>query len=142
MNQAEILLIEDNEGDVFLTKKAFAKAGIEANIEVAEDGEQALQRLQGQEGFEHAKRPSLVLLDINLPKKDGWQVLKEMKADPVLRQIPVIILSSSHLSQDVQAAYELHASSYIVKPASLDRFHDIVSALGKFWFDVALLPPA
>lgn len=137
---AEILLVEDNEGDVFLTKKAFEKAKIANNIHVAGDGEIAMEMLRSNEGFSGQGRPDIVLLDINLPKKDGKQVLAEMKNDDELKRIPVVVLTSSKAERDVLKTYDLHASSYIVKPLNLEKFHDVVSAVENFWFSVVVLP--
>lgn len=140
MRPIEILLVEDNEGDVFLTKKAFQKAKISNNIHVAIDGEQALEMLRQEGEYTDIPCPDIVLLDINLPKKDGTQVLAEMKGDKTLRRIPVVILTSSKAEQDVVKTYDLHASSYIVKPIDLNKFHDIVVAIEDFWFSVVVLP--
>ena len=136
----EILLIEDNEGDVFLTKKAFEKAKIANNIHVALDGEIGIQMLK-KEG-EHAglPTPDIVLLDINLPKKDGKQVLAEMKEDEELKRIPVVILTSSSAEQDILKTYDLLCSSYIVKPINLMKFGEIVNVIEDFWFSVVKLP--
>jgi len=136
----EILLVEDNEGDVFLTKKAFEQAKIANNINVAIDGEAAIEMLKNQGEYADLARPDIVLLDINLPKKDGKQVLLEMKADDNLKRIPVVILTSSKAEQDVVKTYDLHASSYIVKPINLEKFHDVVTAIEDFWFSVVVLP--
>lgn len=136
----EILLMEDNEGDVFLTKKAFEKAKITNNIHVAPDGEVGMDMLHRRNGYSDFIRPDIVLLDINMPKKDGNQVLKEMKEDENLRRIPVVILTSSKAEQDVLKTYDLHASSYIVKPVDLDQFQDIVGAIEGFWFSIVVLP--
>lgn len=136
----EILLVEDNEGDIFLTKKAFAKAKIANNIHIATDGEVALEMLKREGEFGEMKQPDIVLLDINLPKKDGKQVLAEMKDDERLKRIPVVILTSSKAEQDVVKSYDLHASSYIVKPINLEKFHDVVTAIEDFWFSVVILP--
>lgn len=136
----EILLVEDNEGDVFLTKKAFEKAKIANNIHVAIDGEKAIEMLKRDGEYADIPQPDIVLLDINLPKKDGKQVLAEMKEMPELKRIPVVILTSSKAEQDVVKTYDLHASSYIVKPIDLDKFHDVVTAIEDFWFSVVILP--
>ena len=136
----DILLVEDNEGDVFLTKKAFEKAKILNTINVACDGEVAMDILHNRGENSTAPKPDIVLLDINLPKKDGKQVLAEMKEDEELRRIPVVILTSSHAEQDVLKSYDLHASAYIVKPISLEKFYDVVSAVENFWFSVVTLP--
>lgn len=136
----EILLVEDNDGDIFLTKKAFDKAKIANNIHVATDGEMAMEMLKKKGQFGEMTKPDIVLLDINLPKKDGKQVLAEMKENELLKRIPVVILTSSKAEQDVVKTYDLHASSYIVKPISLEKFHDVVTAIEDFWFSVVILP--
>lgn len=137
----KILLVEDNEGDIFLTKKAFSKAKIANTIDVAMDGEQALDMLRKQNGHEDLEHPDIIFLDINLPKIDGKQVLENIKNDPTLHRIPVVILTSSKAEQDVLKTYDLHANSYIVKPIDLEKFHGIVSAIENFWFTVVVLPP-
>lgn len=137
-----ILLVEDNEGDVFLTRKAFEKAKIANDIMVAKDGEVAMDMLNRVKGYEETPTPDLVLLDMNLPKKDGRQVLREIKESEKLRRIPVVILTSSKAEQDVLESYNLFASSYIVKPIDFQKFHDIVAALENFWFTVVVLPTA
>ena len=136
----EILLIEDNEGDVFLTKKAFEKAKIANNINVALDDEKGIQMLKKEGEYADIPTPDIVLLDINLPKKDGKQVLAEMKECDKLKRIPVVILTSSNAEQDVLKTYDLHASSYIVKPLNLMKFAEIVSVIENFWFSVVKLP--
>lgn len=133
----EILLVEDNEGDIFLTKKVFEKANIKNTITVAEDGEAALQILKSNP----ESRPDLILLDINLPKKDGKQVLEEIKNDPALRTIPVVILTSSKAEKDILESYNLHANSYIIKPVTLDKFGEVAAIVENFWFGVVALPP-
>ncbi len=140
MKAIEILLVEDNDGDVFLTKKAFEKAKISNSIKVAADGEVAMNMLKRSEEYADFPRPDIVLLDINLPKKGGKQVLIEMKEDEELRRIPVVILTSSKAEQDVLKSYDLHASSYIIKPINLEKFHAVVSAIEDFWFSVVVLP--
>lgn len=132
--------MEDNPGDVFLTKEAFAKAKISNNIHVAKDGEEALQYLKRESGYEDATRPDIVLLDLNLPKMDGREVLHRIKSDSELRSIPVVILSGSEAEQDILKTYNLHASSYIVKPIDLDQFSRVVSAIENFWFTIVVLP--
>lgn len=136
----EILLVEDNEGDVFLTKKAFERAKIINNITVATDGEQALEILRKENDHENAARPDIILLDINLPKKNGKEVLAEIKEDASLRRIPVVVLTSSKAEQDIVKTYDLNASSYIVKPIDINKFQDVVSAIEDFWFSVVVLP--
>ena len=136
----EILLVEDNPGDVFLTKKAFEKAKVANHIQVATDGEMALNMLRGEDGSPPAQIFDIVLLDINLPKLDGKQVLEAMKQDPNLRRIPVVILSSSKAEQDVLHSFDLQASGYVVKPLDFDQFVDVVSAIEEFWFSIVALP--
>jgi len=136
----EILLVEDNPGDVVLTKEAFADAKIHNNINVAADGEEALKYLRKEGEFANATVPDIILLDINLPKKDGRQMLAEIKDDATLRRIPVVVLTSSKAEQDIVDAYDLHANSYLVKPVSLEKFIDVVNAIESFWFSVVVLP--
>lgn len=132
----KILLVEDNEGDIFLTKKVFEKAQLKNTITVAEDGEKAIQILK-----ERKDHPDLILLDINLPKKDGKQVLEEIKSDTKLKTIPVVILTSSKTEKDILESYNLHANSYIVKPVTLEKFGEVAAVVENFWFGVVALPP-
>ena len=136
----EILLVEDNEGDIFLTKKAFEKAKILNNITVAKDGEIAVDILLKRGEYSDAKTPDIIFLDINLPKKNGSEVLAEIKSHANLRRIPVIVLTSSKADQDIQKIYDLHASSYIVKPIDIKEFYDVISAIEEFWFNVVTFP--
>ena len=136
----EILLVEDNEGDIFLTKKAFEKAKIVNNITVAKDGEIAVDILLKRGEYSDAKTPDIIFLDINLPKKNGSEVLAEIKSHANLRRIPVIVLTSSKADQDIQKIYDLHASSYIVKPIDIKEFYDVISAIEEFWFNVVTFP--
>lgn len=136
----EILLVEDNEGDVFLTKKAFSRAKILNNIQIASDGETALEILRQKDDYKDCARPDIILLDINLPKKNGKEVLADIKADASLRRIPVVILTSSKAEEDVVKTYDLHASSYIMKPLDITKFQDVVTAIEDFWFSVVILP--
>jgi CheY-like chemotaxis protein len=137
---AEILLVEDNMGDVLLTQKAFKASGIANNITVAEDGMTALAILRREAEYSAYPVPDMVLLDLNLPKKSGAEVLKEIKADMKLRHIPVIILTSSRAELDVVKGYNLHANSYIVKPVNLEKFGEVVKSIEQFWFVVTVLP--
>lgn len=134
----EILLVEDNEGDVFLTRRVFDKAKIKNSITVACDGEVAMEKLKNSRN----DRPDIILLDINLPKKDGKQVLEEIKNDPELRTIPVVILTSSKAEKDILESYNLHANSYIIKPVTLEKFGEVASIVENFWFGVVALPPS
>ena len=136
---AEILVVEDNPGDAELITEFLDNSG-RSHVTVARDGEQALAFLRRQDGFADAPRPDLVLLDLNIPKKDGRQVLAEMKADPGLRSIPVVVLTSSAAEQDVATCYQLHANSYVAKPGELDRYAEVVKGIEEFWLGVARLP--
>ena len=140
MRPIQILLDDDIQGDIFLTRKAFEKAMVANRIQVATDGEMALKMLRGEQESSPAEIIDIVLLDINLPKLDGKQVLEAMKKDPDLRRIPVVVLSSSKAEQDVLQSYDLQASGYIVKPLSFEKFIDVVSAIEEFWFSIVTLP--
>ena len=136
----EILLVEDNDGDIYLTRKAFQDAKIANNLHVAHDGEIAMEMLLKQGQYSDSVTPDLVLLDINLPKKDGTQVLREMKSNQQLGRIPVVVLSSSKAEHDIVKTHELQASSYIVKPIDLKKFRAAIEAIEDFWFSVVVLP--
>ncbi len=136
----EILLVEDNPGDVLLTQEAFSEAKILNNIHVARDGEEALAYLNQDSGYEDAVRPDLILLDLNLPKIDGREVLDQVKSSASLKRIPVVVLTSSEAEQDIIKTYDLHANSYVVKPIDLNQFVNVVNAVESFWFSVVTLP--
>lgn len=136
----EILLVEDNPGDVELTKIAFKKGKIANNISVAEDGERAMDFLHKRGDFIDAITPDIIFLDLNLPKKDGRQVLEEIKADEKLKLIPVCIMTSSSAERDVVQGYGLHANCYLIKPVGIEEFVTIVSAIENFWFSVVIYP--
>ncbi|QLK25172.1 response regulator [Natrinema zhouii] len=138
---AQILLVEDNPGDVRLTREAFKQGRIENDLHVVSDGIEALAFLSQQGEYADVPRPDLILLDLNLPGKDGEEVLEELKDDPVLRAIPVIVLTSSRAEEDVVKSYELHANAYLTKPVDPDEFIETVRAFEKFWFSVVRLPP-
>ncbi|MGQ3411877.1 response regulator [Natrinema versiforme] len=138
---AQILLVEDNPGDVRLTKEAFKQGRIENDLHVVSDGTEALDFLSQRSGYADAPRPDLILLDLNLPGKDGEEVLEELKDDSALRSIPVIVLTSSRAEEDVVKSYELHANAYLTKPVDPDEFIETVRAFEKFWFSVVRLPP-
>ncbi|WP_226040593.1 response regulator [Natrinema sp. DC36] len=138
---AQILLVEDNPGDVRLTKEAFKRGRIENDLHVVSDGIEALAFLSQQGEYADVPRPDLILLDLNLPGKDGEEVLEELKDDPALRSIPVIVLTSSRAEEDVVKSYELHANAYLTKPVDPDEFIETVRAFEKFWFSVVRLPP-
>lgn len=135
-----ILLVEDNPVDVRLAVEAFKSGTLEVNLEVAVDGQDALDYLRKQSPYEVASRPDLVLLDLNLPKKNGWQVLAEIKSDKMLRSIPVIVLSNSSAEQDVTLSYDLLVNCYINKPVDFDRFFKVVQLIEDFWVSTAILP--
>ncbi|RMD80069.1 MAG: response regulator [Gammaproteobacteria bacterium] len=137
---AEVLLVEDNPADARLTREALREAGLRGRIHVVEDGVGALGFLRREGAYARAPRPDLVLLDLNLPRKDGREVLREIKADPELRSIPVVVLTTSCSEEDVLLSYQLHANCYVTKPADLDQFLETLRSLQGFWLRVARLP--
>ena len=137
----EILLVEDNPGDVRLTQEVLKEGGVPNRLHVAVDGVEALQFLRGEAPFEDAVRPDLILLDLNLPKKDGREVLAEIKEDEVLRRIPVVILTTSSAEADIMRTYDLHANCYITKPVDLEQFIEVVKFIEGFWLTIVRLPP-
>ena len=140
MRPIEILLVEDNPGDVRLTQEALGEAKVRNNLAVARDGVEALSYLRREAPFEDAARPDMVLLDLNLPRKDGREVLAEIKADPELRRLPVVVLTTSSAEKDVLESYNLYANCYITKPVDLDQFVSIVSSIEDFWLTIVKLP--
>ena len=136
----EILLVEDNPGDVLLTREAFREGHYSPRLSVAEDGEEALAFLRQTGKYAGAPRPDLVLLDLNLPRMDGRELLTAVKDDPDLRHIPVIILSTSEAEQDVWRAYKSHANCYLTKPIQMDHFIQKIRSVEDFWLSVAKLP--
>jgi len=137
----EVLLVEDNPGDVRLTREALKDGKVSNNLSVAKDGVEALRFLRREGEYAAAARPDMVLLDLNLPRKDGREVLWEMKQDPSLRTIPVVVLTSSDAERDIVGAYELQANCYITKPVDLDQFITVVKSIEDFWFSIVKLPP-
>jgi chemotaxis family two-component system response regulator Rcp1 len=135
-----VLLVEDNEADVRLTREALREAKMHTDLYVARDGVEALAFLRQQDGHVGAPRPDLILLDLNLPKKDGREVLTEIKADESLRRIPVIVLTTSQAEADIVQAYDLHANGYVTKPVDFDSFTKVVKAIDEFWFTIVRLP--
>lgn len=135
-----ILLIEDNPGDVRLAQEAFKEGNIDVNLEVAMDGLEAIHFLRKNPPYQTAVTPDLILLDLNLPKKDGREVLGEIKNDNKLRCIPVVILTTSNAEQDILNSYNLHVNCYINKPVDFDRFFDIIQKIEDFWLRTAILP--
>jgi len=136
----QILLVEDNPGDVRLTREVLKEGRISNTLNVVEDGVEALAFLRHEGEYADAEQQDLVLLDLNLPKKDGREVLAEMKADPALRRIPVIILTTSSAERDILGAYDLHANCYITKPVDLDQFVTVVRSIEDFWLSIVKLP--
>jgi CheY-like chemotaxis protein len=136
----EILLVEDNPGDVRLTREALREGKVRSRLSVATDGVEAIAFLRRQGEFADATRPDLILLDLNLPRKDGREVLAEIKADPVLKYIPVVVLTSSKAEEDVLRAYDLHANCYVTKPVYFDQFIRVVKSIEDFWFTIVQLP--
>ncbi len=136
----EILLVEDNPGDVRLTREALTDGKVCNNLSVVEDGEQALDYLHQRGRYAEAVRPDMILLDFNLPRKDGREVLAEIKADENLRRIPVVVMTTSRAEEDVLKAYDLHANCYITKPIDLEQFLGVVKAIEDFWLSIVKLP--
>jgi chemotaxis family two-component system response regulator Rcp1 len=136
----DILLVEDNPGDVRLTKEALSDAKVLNRLTVAVDGVEALAALRREGRFANAPRPDIILLDLNLPRKDGRAVLAEIKKDPNLRRIPVVVLTTSIAEEDILRTYDLHANCYIAKPLDLEEFITVVKSIEDFWFTVATLP--
>jgi two-component system, chemotaxis family, response regulator Rcp1 len=136
----EILLVEDNPGDVRLTIEGLNEGKVRNNLHVARDGVEALAFLRREGDFRHAIRPDLILLDLNLPRKDGREVLQDLKSDPQLRTIPVVVLTTSRSEQDVLRSYELQANCYITKPVDLEQFITVVKSIEDFWLTIVTLP--
>jgi two-component system, chemotaxis family, response regulator Rcp1 len=136
----ELLLVEDSEPDVRLTKEALNEAKVKNRLWVVEDGVEAMEFLRNEGRHADVPRPDLILLDLNLPRKDGRQVLSEIKADELLRRIPVVILTTSKNEEDVLRAYDLHANCYITKPVDFNRFMEVVKSVEDFWLTVVRLP--
>jgi two-component system, chemotaxis family, response regulator Rcp1 len=135
-----VLMVEDDPDDVYLTKEALRSSQLQVNLHVVSDGVEAMQYLRTADGGGH-RRPNLVLLDLNLPRKDGRDVLMEIKEDPALTDIPIVILTTSHAEEDIAASYRQHASCYISKPVDIDQFRSVVASIENFWFTIVQLPP-
>jgi chemotaxis family two-component system response regulator Rcp1 len=138
----QVLLVEDNPGDVRLTQEAFKDAKVHLEIHVVNDGVEAIDFLNRRGEYADSPRPDLILLDLNLPRKDGRDVLAEVKADTSLKSIPVVILTTSASDVDIESSYLLHANCYISKPVDLDGFLTVVRSIDNFWFSVVKLPLA
>lgn len=135
-----ILLIEDNPGDVLLTQEAFRSAGVAIQLVVASDGDMAIKMLEGKQEFINTPTPSLILLDLNLPKRNGRDILHTLKNTAYLKRIPIIVMTSSVAQLDVNDAYDSHANCYIPKPADLDEFESIARSINQFWLSTVALP--
>ncbi len=141
LKPVNILLVEDNPGDIRLTREALKEGRLLINLQVTMDGVEALDYLRKQGDYQNAIRPDIILLDLNLPKKDGREVLAEIKSDPDLKRIPVVILTTSKSEEDIIKTYNLHANCFITKPVGLDQFIDVVQSVEDFWFTIVKLPP-
>ena len=141
MNHIDILLVEDSPADVLITREAFAEFKIVNTLYVVEDGVEAMAFLKQDGKYASVPRPDLILLDLNLPRKNGREVLAEIKSDPKLKSIPVVILTTSNSERDILQAYDQHANCYIVKPVGFDNFVEAMKTIRQFWFSVVTLPP-
>jgi two-component system, chemotaxis family, response regulator Rcp1 len=137
----EILLVEDNAGDVRLAREGLRECKLLNNLSVADDGVKALAFLRREGAYAKAPRPDLIMLDLNLPRKDGREVLKEIKEDDDLKRIPVVILTTSKAEEDIVKSYSLHANCYVTKPLAIEQFITVVQAIESFWFTIVKLPP-
>jgi CheY-like chemotaxis protein len=136
----DVLLVEDDQGDVLMTREAFEYYKIRNTLHVVTDGEQALQFVRRTGDYADAPRPGLIMLDLNLPRRDGLEVLAELKADPELRVIPVVILTTSQAEEDILRSYSLHANAYVTKPVDFERFIDVIRQIDSFFITVVKLP--
>lgn len=137
----EILLVEDNEGDVGLIEEVFKETNFRNRLHVADDGEEAILFLYSEGKFSGSQHPDLILLDLNLPKKDGREVLREIKEDDALKNIPVVILTTSGAEKDILKSYDLHANAYVTKPLDFDQFIKVVGSIENYWLKIVRLPP-
>lgn len=137
----EILLVDDNPGDIRLTQEALKESKVLNNIHIVEDGMEALEFLRKEGRFKNEITPDIILLDLNLPKRNGREVLTEIKNDELLKKIPVVILTISRAEEDILKSYELHANCYITKPVDMNQFIKIVRSIENFWFSIVRLPP-
>ena len=137
----EVLLVEDDPGDVLMTQEAFEEHKVRNNLAVVNDGTEAIAYLRREGQYADVARPDLILLDLNLPRRDGRQVLEEIKNDESLRHIPVVVLTTSQLDEDILRSYQLHANAYVTKPVDFDRFIQAVRQIDEFFVSVVRLPP-
>jgi two-component system, chemotaxis family, response regulator Rcp1 len=135
-----ILMVEDSPTDALMARHALEMAKLKVDLTVLEDGVEAMTYLRRQAPYEGATVPDLILLDLNLPRKNGREVLAEVKADPALREIPVVILTTSRSREDVHATYQLHANCYVAKPVTFETFSEVVRSIGEFWFTIVTTP--
>jgi CheY-like chemotaxis protein len=140
LNVVDVLLVEDDQGDVLMTREAFEHHKIRNTLHVVTDGEQALQFLRREGEYADTPRPGLILLDLNLPRRDGREVLGEIKADPELCTIPVVVLTTSEAEEDILRSYSLHANAYVSKPVDFDRFIEVIRQIDDFFVTVVKLP--
>ena len=136
----EILLVEDDPGDVLMTREALEESKLLHHLEVIDNGESAVQYLKREGPYEDAPRPDLIILDLNLPRLDGREVLQYVKTDPNLRQIPCVVLTTSDAEEDVMRSYDLHANAYVTKPVDFDAFTKVVRQIDEFFFTIVRLP--
>jgi CheY-like chemotaxis protein len=141
VEEIDILLVEDDPGDVVLTREALSGSKLMNNVHVAENGEVAMKFLRRQDPFEDAPRPDLILLDLNMPRMDGREVLAAIKDDPELRRIPVVVLTTSEAEEDILRSYDLHANAYVTKPVHFDRFMEVVRQVDEFFITIVKPPP-
>ncbi len=141
MKAIEILLVEDNPGDARLTREALAMSKMRNNLHHVRDGEQAVAFLRREGPFEDAPEPDLILLDLNLPRRSGREVLEDVKMDERLKHIPVVVLTSSQAEEDIMRSYQLHANCFITKPVDLEQLNKVVQGIEQFWFTLVTLPP-
>jgi chemotaxis family two-component system response regulator Rcp1 len=137
-----VLLVEDDPGDVVIAREALRANRLKSKLNVVPDGIEAMKYLRRENGYADAERPDLILLDLNLPGKSGYEVLAELKTDPKLRKIPVVILTTSGAVEDVEQSYDLHANVFVTKPVDFDHFTDVVKQIDDFFLTVASLPPS
>jgi CheY-like chemotaxis protein len=140
LNAIDVLLVDDDPGDTLMIREAFADNKVRNELACVADGVEAMQYLRREGRYESAPRPDLILLDLNLPRKDGREVLAEIKSDPVLSTIPVVILTTSHAEEDVMRSYQLHANAYVTKPVDFERFIQVVRQIDEFFVTVVKLP--
>ena len=139
-NFFELLLVEDNAADILLLREAIGEIGMNIHLHVVQDGEEAMKYLHQHDPYPGSVLPDLILLDLNLPRKNGFGILADIKTDEDLKEIPVIVLSTSRAEEDVSRSYRLHANCFISKPANLEEFMDVIRNIGTFWLDTARLP--